>query len=170
MRWDQSVKIRSPRTGSGGGWGDRNCALAIEHKTHDGASFTAIYGHLLCDSLPAVKEVYAGRPIGKVGYWSDGDHVHFGIHPGPFSTIAASHWGRQYVSGNWTDPCVGSCLNSMTDPIAYIRSNYAYAPTTEVQTFRIGDVAWTPKDVSCETATSWYRLTNPPRKSQSRGV
>ena len=146
------------------GWGDSNCALAVEHKTSDGTAFTAIYGHLQCESLLGPKsDVFAGKAIGKVGHWDDNkDHLHFGIHPGPYEKIASGHWGRQFVKGNWTDPCTGSCLNTFTDPIAFIQTNYAYNPSTEVRSTCQGDICWEPVTASCETATSWYRLINPP--------
>lgn len=146
------------------GWGDNNCAVAIEHKTYNGTVFTAVYGHLQCDSLPTDKsEVFAGKSIGKVGHWNDGDHLHFGIHPGPYSTIAPSHWGRQFIKDNWTtDICTGSCLNTFVDPIAFIQNNYAHNPSTEIQTFCQGDICWKPKTASCETATSRYQLLSPP--------
>lgn len=147
-----------PHSLPSGGWGDGNCALVVEHKTGDGAVFTAIYGHLQCGSLPAVKsEVYAGKPIGKIGHWGYGDHLHFGIHPGSYVTIAPSNWGRQFVEGHWITPCEGSCLNSMTDPIAFIQNNFAYSQSTEKQLACQGDVCWGPKTGDCDSATAWYR-------------
>ncbi|WP_374683228.1 peptidoglycan DD-metalloendopeptidase family protein [Accumulibacter sp.] len=157
---DGVIKRLSP---DGSGWGAGNCALAIEHKTYDGIVFTAIYGHLLCTTLPAEKSsVYAGKAIGKVGHWDNGDHLHFGIHPGPYNTIASSHWGRQFITGNWTNPCTGNCLNTFTDPIKFIKTNSAYSKTTEKQTACFMDICWEPGTATCETATSRYRLVHPP--------
>lgn len=140
------------------GWGNGNCALAIEHKTSTGAVFTAIYGHLLCDSLipEGTGNAVAGRYIGRVGTWDDGDHVHFGIHPGPYNTIASSHWGRQFIQGNWVSPCTGGCLNTMTDPIAFIQNN---APSLKRKMGHSGTVYWYPPVDFCTNANQWYRMT-----------
>jgi len=81
--------VIKPRSESG--WGTNNCAAVIEHETAGGEVFTAIYGHLQCSSVSSSGVIHAGQVIGKVGSWSSGDHVHFGIHPGPYSTIASSH-------------------------------------------------------------------------------
>lgn len=157
---DGTVKRVSP---SAGGWGDGNCGLAIEHKTDDGQPFTAIYGHLLCSSVVAEKRsVYAGQPIGKIGDWSEGDHLHFGIHPGPYSSIAQTHWGRQVIPDNWSNPCTEKCLNTMTDPVAFIESHRAYNPSAEIQTRCQGNICWAPTTNACENANTRYRLLSPP--------
>lgn len=64
----------------------------------------------------------------------------------------------------WTNPCDGNsqCTNTFIDPIAFIQTHYAYNPSTEAQTMCQGDICWEPKTASCETATSWYRIVNPP--------
>jgi hypothetical protein len=156
---DGKVKPRSLKD-----WGNGNCAAVIEHKTYDGSVFTAIYGHLQCSSLVADgSEVYAGKPIGRVGKWDYGDHVHFGIYPGPHASIAKSGWGRRSVA-YWTDPCEGnpSCDNGFINPVAFIQNNFAYNPSSERQTRCQGDICWEPVDVSCDQATSRYQLLNPP--------
>lgn len=164
---DGTVKRKSES-----GWGTDNCALAIEHKTGSGEVFVAIYGHLLCRSVVGERQpVTAGQPIGTVGHWPQGDHLHFGIHPGPYSTIAGSHWGRQFIEGNWpanSASCTGSCLNTMTDPVAFINEHYAYNPSTEEQVYCQGNVCWKPGDGSCESATSRYRIPNQPFVQQNR--
>ncbi len=148
--------------GSGDIWGIGNCALVIEHETYDGSIFSAVYGHLQCGTIPARKsDIYGGKSIGKIGYWKNGDHLHFSIHPGPYGTIARAGWGKM-PNSSWTSPCTGSCLNTFTDPIAFIQTNYAYNPSTELRSTCQGDICWEPVTASCETAMSWYRLVNPP--------
>jgi hypothetical protein len=152
-------------------WGDGNCAAVIEHKTSDGKVFTAIYGHLQCSSLIADNsDVYIGQPIGRIGDWPHGDHVHFGIHDGSYSTIAKSGWGRRLVDGNWTNPCVGSCLNTFISPVEFIENNYAYNPSTEVQAKCVANVCWKPTNVGCEQANEWYLLPDEPIASYATPV
>ncbi len=159
---DGKVVSISRDDGTGEVWGIGNCALVIEHKTYDGSVFTAVYGHLQCGSLPGPKaDVFAGKAIGKIGHWDNGDHLHFSIHPGSYGTIARTGWGKMPNSG-WISPCTGSCLNTFTDPISFIQTHYAYNPSTERQTMCQGDICWEPKAAPCETATSWYRVVNPP--------
>lgn len=147
-------------------WGPNNCALFIEHKTHDGQKFTALYGHLTKESTTPSGDVYAGKPIGKVGDWCCGTHVHFGIFPGitpPSTTTGIKGWGMM-ANSEWTDPCEGNdkCTNTFVNPIDFIQTHYAYNPSTEVQTRCQGDICWAPKTASCETATSRYRVLSPP--------
>jgi hypothetical protein len=156
---DGKVKPRSLKD-----WGDGNCAAVIEHKTYDGSVFTAIYGHLQCNSLVADgSEVYAGKPIGRVGKWQYGDHVHISIYAGPYASMAKNGWGRRSVT-YWTTPCEGNpfCDNGFTNPIAFIQNNFAFNPSSERQTKCQGDICWEPVNVSCDQATSRYQLLNPP--------
>ena len=142
--------------GSGNVWGIGNCALVVEHKTYDGLVFTAVYGHLQCGTIPALKsDVYGGKPVGKIGYWEHGNHLHFSIHDGSYSSMAKSSWGRMSNS-SW------SSTNTFTDPIAFIQTHYAYNPSTERQTPCFMDICWEPKSATCETAISRYKLLNPP--------
>ncbi len=160
------ISYDKPGDGDGKKWGVNNCALVIEHKTYDERVFTAVYGHVQCKTIPTLKsDVYAGKSIGKIGHWDYGDHLHFGIHEGLFSTMAKSGWGKM-PSTSWTTPCIGKCLNTFTDPIAFIQTHFAYNPHTERQTACIGDICWEPKTAFCETAISRYRIINPPYAKQ----
>lgn len=144
------------------GWGDNNCALVVEHDTYEGETFTAIYGHLQCSSLAKKSRVSVGEPVGKIGHWKDGAHLHFGIHPGPYSSIAKTQWGRRPIAGNWTDPCTDACLNGFTDPILFIQTHYAYNPSVERQVVCQANICWELRAPTCESATSHYRIVNPP--------
>ncbi len=156
------ISYDTPTSGAGKKWGVENCAIVVEHKTHDGSVFVAVYGHLQSNSVPAKNsEVYAGKPIGKIGHWDYGDHLHFGLHDGPFSSMAKSNWGKMPIS-SWTTPCEGnnSCTNTFTDPLDFIQTKYAYNPSSEVQTRCQGDICWSPATSSCENAAARYRLGN----------
>lgn len=137
-------------------WGPGNCALFIRHKTYDGKVFTALYGHLSKESLPAGNDVYAGRPIGKTGDWCCGIHLHFGIFFGstpPATVKGVKGWGMM-ANTEWRTPCEGdnTCTNSFEDPILFIQTHSAYNPSTEVQARCQGTVCWTPTTSSCEGA------------------
>lgn len=137
-------------------WGSGNCALFVEHKTSDGTRFTALYGHLTRGSTAGSGDVYAGKPVGKIGHWNWGDHLHFGIFQGtnvPATQSGVRGWGMMNLS-QWPD------TNSFIDPVSFIQNNYAYNPSTEVQVRCIGPVCWSPVQNSCENATNRYRLGN----------
>lgn len=147
-------------------WGPGNCALFIEHKTFDGQIFTGVYGHLMKSSLPVDNDVYIGQSIGRTGTWSAGMHLHFGIFRGntkPATISGVRGWGMMNVS-QWTDPCEGNvqCTNGFIDPVKFIKTNYAYNPSTEHQTKCVGNICWAPSNMPCEQANEWYRLRNDP--------
>ena len=98
--------------------------------------------------------------------------MHFGIHDGEYGTIAKNHWGRQWITGHWTDPCEGNskCTNTFTNPITFIESHTAYNflsgetqnPQQEIQTKCVGNLCWYPVDASCEQAEEWYLFKEEP--------
>ena len=148
------ISYDKPGDGDGKKWGVNNCGLVIEHKTHDGNIFTAVYGHVQCATVPSRNtEVYGGRPIGKIGHWDHGDHLHFGIHEGPFSTMAKSGWGKM-PNINWPSQ------NTFTDPVRFIQTHSPHNPPTEVQVRCQGNICWAPTTSSCEGANARYRLGN----------
>jgi murein DD-endopeptidase MepM/ murein hydrolase activator NlpD len=67
----------------------------VQHTTHSGQTFFALYGHIKTDTLPAVgTHVLAGHVIARVGhYWyqsgRDVSHVHSGIMP---DRLPANPW------------------------------------------------------------------------------
>jgi hypothetical protein len=139
-------------------WGVGNCALFIEHETHDGQVFTGLYGHLSRSSLPVGNDVYAGKSIGKTGDWCCGTHLHFGVFLGitPPSTVKGLRGWGMMANSQWNSS------NNFIDPIAFIQNNFAFNPSSERQTRCQGDICWEPVDVSCDQATSRYQLLNPP--------
>lgn len=155
----QVVYISSDTTSDGSNWGIGNCAVVIEHKTSDESVFTAVYGHLKCATVPAKNsDVYAGKPIGKTGPWSNGIHLHFSIHNGPFSggnAMSRSGWGKM-PNGSWPDQ------NTFTDPLDFIRTKSAYNPSVEQQVDCQGNICWYPRNVSCEAASSWFKGSSYP--------
>jgi len=113
---------------SEGGWSDEdkdppdNFGYLILHTLANGEKFIAVYGHL---HRPAtLKEgatIKAGQPLGKLGYWADGIHLHFGIYQDRNDLKSGSYpntgYGRlpnpkpdmetfDYINcyGNWFDP------------------------------------------------------------------
>ncbi|NCU41774.1 MAG: M23 family metallopeptidase, partial [Candidatus Moranbacteria bacterium] len=101
-------------------WGDGNIALLVEHESAEHGSFTAIYGHVQRSGAKAIgSAVRAGETIGKIGYWSNGVHLHFGIvHPdltypiGGFGRAYWSQWGKLNSSGYYD--------NGLIDPIDFM--------------------------------------------------
>jgi hypothetical protein len=113
---DGKVLYRSPN-----GWGADNVGLLIVHQTSDALAFTAVYGHIR-SSLQEGDLVNAGEPIGTVGPWPEGSHLHFGIQPG---TSIKAPYGRM--------PCPSSGpiidTNDFVDPIDWITTR---APFTTI--------------------------------------
>jgi len=72
------ILSRTDVGGYGPGW-SQGGALIARYQAADGASFTALYGHL--DSPHAVGHVFPGDIIGYSNALSK-PHVHFAIHPG----------------------------------------------------------------------------------------
>lgn len=139
-------------------WGSGNCGVFIRHQKANGDGFIALYGHLRCSTIPSNPWITAGQSIGKTGnYPAGGIHLHFGIHDGPFSTMARSGWGRMPNTA-WDSP------NTFTDPIAFIRNNAPYTIQTVTKEIYIVDITdyygigWSPTNVSCENATHWYNV------------
>ena len=74
-------------------WGPGNCALVIRHNKQNGEEFIAVYGHLICSTVPMPGiEVIAGSSLGKTGVYLSlpNTHLHFSIHFDPYSTMAKS--------------------------------------------------------------------------------
>ena len=91
------------------GWGPSNGALFIRHQLADGTPFVAVYGHI----RPTVSAgpVGAGDPIGTVGSYSLGSHLHLAIRPGteaPFSPAGMMRCDA------WPDE------NGTVDPLTYL--------------------------------------------------
>lgn len=144
------------------GWGEDNCALAIEHKTDGNSVFVAVYGHLICDTVVKTDNVYASQPIGKTGDYN-GIHLHFVIHYGSYSSMAKSGWGMMPIS-QWTNPCDGNekCTNGFINPVEFIKNHSPYVKYDEQVTTCSGNICWEPRSKSCEEADSWYRLKGVP--------
>lgn len=171
---DGEVVATSYDDGTGNKWGFGNCALVVEHrKSNLSGVFVAVYGHLQCSTLKS--DIVAGRSLGKIGHWKWGDHLHFAIHDGPYSTMAKSGWGR-VPNSSWPSQ------NTFTDPIAFIKTqkpvssrcvgtvcgDIALYPAKLSQarqvrfgtsTYSVTDVGWWPIVViKCEAATQHFYL------------
>lgn len=155
----------------GKSWGSGNCALVVEHRTNRGKVFTAVYGHLRCDTLPSASsfrayQVFAGKSVGKIGHWDYGDHLHFAVHDGSFNGLnpmAKSGWGRM-PNSSWTDPCEGNdkCTNTFTDPVAFIKN---HAPAHLIQkgektVSQTGKVYILDGSDWCQSAGHVYRIVD----------
>jgi hypothetical protein len=105
------------------GWGSGNVALLIRHTLEDGTEYVALYGHIVT-SLREGDRVSGGVEIGTVGYWSGGNHLHFGVLPN--TAIPASNLGMMpnsswpYTNGfvdplNWIDTRRSKCENGTAE-------------------------------------------------------
>lgn len=93
-------------------WGEINVGLLVEHTLSDGTQFTAVYGHIRTE-LKENSPVTAGKPIGTVGAWPWGSHLHFGIRPGKSNTAP---YGAMDCPANG-DP---TQTNGFVDPVEWI--------------------------------------------------
>lgn len=92
------------------GWGSGNVALIIRHTLSDGTQFLAWYGHITSD-LAVGTRVAGGTEIGRIGYWSGGNHLHFGVHPA--LTIPTTNQGMM-PNSSWAG------TNGFVNPIDWI--------------------------------------------------
>lgn len=92
------------------GWGTGNVGLIITHTLSDGTQFNALYGHIV-SGLQNGDYVSGGVEIGKVGYYSDGNHLHLGIRNS--TSIPSTNWGRMPNSSY-------ASTNGFVDPINWI--------------------------------------------------
>lgn len=140
-------------------WGVGNCGVFVRHEKANGDDFIALYGHLICTTIPSNPGVLAGQSLGRTGNYPGGIHLHFGIHDGSYATMAKSGWGKMPNTA-WNSP------NTFTDPIAFIRNNAprridpATIPGNAFQVYKIGNYAWYPSYVSCIKASFWYGLNS----------
>jgi murein DD-endopeptidase MepM/ murein hydrolase activator NlpD len=115
---DGTIKTPSDR-----GWGDGNIAVIIEHKTSDGGTFRAIYGHIKSNSASEPGSVKAGDKIGEIGNWSGGSHIHFGIlYPGLSAPVGSESYGMKPIS-QYGVTSNGYYDNGLIDPIWFITHN-----------------------------------------------
>ncbi len=108
---DGTVKYVSPN-----GWGSGNVALVVHHQVDSGEVFTAVYGHIVT-TYERGDPVKAGKPIGRVGHWDNGDHLHFGVYD---SASYQDPFGRL--------PCPADedglkNMNGTVDPIEWITTH-----------------------------------------------
>ena len=96
-------------------WGSGNIALLIVHTRSDGQPFIALYGHIR-STLVAGDNVKAGQVIGKIGPYSAGSHLHFGIVPTDVDPL--TQLGR-LTNAQWPS------TNTFVDPLHWITS---YSP------------------------------------------
>ena len=92
------------------GFGSGNVGVVIRHKLNDGSEFLALYGHVHT-SKNVGDTVAAGEPFATIGYWSYGNHLHFGIHPS--TQIPNSNWGMMPNSA-WDS------ANGFVNPVDWI--------------------------------------------------
>lgn len=112
--------------GDNDSWGVGNTALLVEHRSYNRGMFRAVYGHVRWSSVPAIGDpVRAGAAIAKIGPWSSGSHLHFGmlspgrtgaIDPGRNGRWPLERYGLVYPNTNYFD-------NGFIDPIWFITHN-----------------------------------------------
>jgi hypothetical protein len=83
------------RINRGISWGKDNVAVLIRHKLADGTEFLALYAHIKT-SVAEGSTVTGGVAFGTVGYYSEGSHLHLGIHPAVTEPVITGTigWGR----------------------------------------------------------------------------
>ncbi len=164
------------------GWtkgGSKNIALLIKHyfMGEDGEkkAFVVLYGHIKASSTNLRKDntVYPGELIGKVGYWSDGNHLHFGIHPGssiPNSDVSQGvGWGRMTIN-HWPD------TNGFVDPINFLETHAPYLNLSddscpvEFNVKAVDNYAWYPPNVDCFDAVYWFEILSDRCVQRSRDI
>jgi|CXWL01.1.fsa_nt_gi murein DD-endopeptidase MepM/ murein hydrolase activator NlpD len=109
------VQVIGPDLGAGPG----NYAVLIQtggQTSYQTVIATMVYGHIRNLTVRAGDNVNLGTVLGTVGPYSGGNHLHFGVHPGPSLTFVSRGWGRLATS------CSGTDYNGFTEPIRYIRT------------------------------------------------
>ncbi len=144
-------------------WGPGNCALVIRHNKQNGEEFIAVYGHLICSTVPMPGiEVIAGSSLGKTGVYLSlpNTHLHFSIHDDPYSTMAKSGWGMM-PNSSWPDQ------NTFTDPVEFIRNNTPFSSGPPLrycgQISATETLCWDTKDsadITCESGSNWTARNN----------
>jgi hypothetical protein len=110
------------------GWGTGNIALVVKHTLSDGRQFLAWYGHITTN-LQAGALVSGGTEIGRIGIWSNGNHVHFGVVP---STVMPATNHGMMPNSSWAS------TNTFTNPITWINGNTPKCGDATSQSYRPG--------------------------------
>jgi len=110
---------------SASGWGSGNVAIMVRHRLASGRWFIALYGHIRnSNRLRKGSKVQGCQPVGIVGPYRSGPHVHLGIiAPGklPHAPYGTS---KQDDHNNFIDPvqflsaglpAVGGCVSHAED-------------------------------------------------------
>jgi len=102
-------------------FGAGNLALLIEHESVEKGTQPFLYGHVRIEGAKGIgAPVKAGEIIGKIGYWSGGNHLHFGaIDPSLDDAINVSSYGR-WPNEKYGISENGYFDNGFTDPIYFI--------------------------------------------------
>jgi len=123
-------------TVSTGGWGTGNVGLIVKHRCSNGRYFLAVYGHI---TNYATGHVLPGQQIGKIGYWSNGIHLHFGVYEsadgtGGYPVIDVPNgygWGMRAMprpAEEWIDGV--KSYDRWMSPTSYIRTRHPYGGGT----------------------------------------
>jgi murein DD-endopeptidase MepM/ murein hydrolase activator NlpD len=141
-----------------------NYALLVKHTTSTGEPFIALYGHMIIPSKKWKKgdEVYVNKPIGVIGDWNAGDHLHLSIWSNK-SSIPGGKYGR----GKWSEYPE---TYGQVDPINFLNTHYPKLGPLPHHKVSIEDtrwwsqtkdqtlsIAWYPANVPCHKATSWHK-------------
>ena len=109
-------------------FGAGNLALLIEHESVEKGTQPFLYGHVRIEGAKGIGvSVKAGETIGKIGYWSGGNHLHFGaIDPSLDNAINVSSYGR-WPNEKYGISENGYFDNGFIDPIYFIAHHGAKA-------------------------------------------
>ena len=127
------------------GWGSGNIALVIRHTLSDGSQFLAWYGHITSD-LQVGQRVGGGTEIGRIGYWSDGNHLHLGVRPG--TSVPSSNHGMM-PNSSW------AATNGFVSPVDWINSRTPKCGDATSERYRpSGTTPFHPNGTLIKTASS----------------
>lgn len=137
-----------------------NVAVVIKHKLQNGGYFLAIYGHILDYNVQTGHAfenekgqvihsiVTKGQVFARVGNWSNGVHLHFGIYPNFDPTHPK--YPQKFGLANDTDALKpdwkadGPTLFGLTDPIQWVTTTVPDNYITQQTTFPINQTIMPP--------------------------
>ena len=113
-------------------FGAGNLALLVEHESVEKGTSLFLYGHVQIDGAKGIgASVKAGEVIGKIGYWSGGNHLHFGaIDPALDDAIDKGSYGRWPNDKYGIPSKSGYFDNGFIDPIYFIAHHGAKNPVS----------------------------------------
>ena len=136
------------------GWGTGNVAAIVKHKLSDGTEFLSLYGHIKT-SLKAGDQVKGGVGFAKIGYWSNGNHLHFGIHP---SLTLSGNLGAM-PNSSWPS------TNGFAEPISWITTKTPDGGLSVYDFWKKADPIYADSSGNTQNFDAQYEVKNSGSKS-----